>query len=179
MRFLVVFAFILLSSINTINSNVYLFKNELNSSKKLYYVILPFTTSEYLIPCGKFFNELEQFNLAKECVEKKVFKDKELSKTEINIPACFIISKQSPDVQSSKDGSYNFISFSIFSGGHIAGFYTDYDHTIYMVENLDITETYRHELQHYFLNLVTGDGNASHDHSIWKECEPPYWSPNK
>jgi hypothetical protein len=148
-----------------------------SNSKLLYYVLIPFTTEKYLIPCSKYFNEQEEFNKARQCVDRKVFTNNEMPKT-ITLPTCYIISKKSPDVETSKDKVFNFINFTILMKGGIVGFYLEENHSIFVVENIDDEMIYRHELQHYFLKLVEGDANAAHDHRIWQECEPPHYDPS-
>lgn len=130
------------------------------------------TTWNHLIPCGVYFNEIEEMNTALQCANKKVYIEDPIDESTV-IPRCFIISSASPDVYHRK--GYNFIFYNSFfgSGGVVGYFDTDTD-TVFVVENEDARKIYRHELQHFFLKLKGGTGGGHHQ-EIWKQCEAPYY----
>ena len=143
--------------------------------------LFPQSSWNDLEPCGKYFDETEEFRKARSCVNEKVWKDTQLTKNELDfpIPRCYIVKAQGPNVLS-KDG-INFIPVFDLSGiGAVVGVYQPETRTVFVVENTDAKMIYRHELQHYFLhehNPETSGGG--HDQEIWKQCEPPYYTPSK
>jgi hypothetical protein len=109
------------------------------------------TNWNHLTPCGIYFNEIEEMKKAVQCVNKKVYPDKQIPKDTV-IPRCFIISSSSPDVFSRDN--VNFIPlFSLFANSAILGYFNTDTNTLFVVENYDAAAIYRHELQHYFLKL--------------------------
>lgn len=131
-----------------------------------------------LKPCGVAFNEQEQFDQARECVNKKTWKKSPISST-LEIPRCFIVSASSPDVYSDKSKTFNFIPMvDMFSVGAVLGVYHPETRTVFIVENIDAAMVYRHETQHYMLHEHDPKTRgAGHDQDIWTDCEPPYYSP--
>lgn len=140
-------------------------------------ILLPFTKPEHLRTCEDYFDQAKLFEQTLSCANKSVFKSKPLKS--IKIPECYVISVNSPDVIVSPDGVFNFIGTSILLLNRIVGFYENQAKTLYLVETYDLPLIYRHELQHYFLDLAEGDGNGRHDHAIWDKCEPPYYQPSQ
>lgn len=142
--------------------------------------LFPNSSWNDLEPCGKFFDEQEEFRKARQCVNDNVWPDRQLSTNELDfpIPRCYIVKAHGPNVLS-KDG-INFIP--IFDGGGIGavvGVYQPETHTVYVVENVDAKMIYRHELQHYFLHEHDPEtSGGGHDQTIWQKCEPPYYTPS-
>lgn len=143
--------------------------------------LFPNSSWNDLEPCGKYFDETEEFRKARQCVNDNVWPDRTLDTNELEfpIPRCFIVKAHGPNVLS-KD-NINFIP--IFDGlgvGAVVGVYQPETRTVYVVENVDAPMIYRHELQHYFLHEhdpeTTGGG---HHQTIWQKCEPPYYEPSK
>lgn len=143
--------------------------------------LFPQSSWNDLVPCGQYFNEPEEFRVARSCVNQKVWSDRPLSENELDfpIPRCYVIKSQSPNVLS-KDG-INFLPIFDADGlGAVVGVYQPETRTVFVVENIDAAQVYRHELQHYFLHEhdpeTTGGG---HDQKIWEKCEPPYYEPSE
>lgn len=139
--------------------------------------LLPFSEWHDLRPCSEDMELVKEFETSLECSNREIF-SKAPYNQEIHpaIPSCWIVKVTSPDVHQTK--VFNYLNISMFTRDGIVGFYEDYNKTIYIVENTDAPHVWRHELQHYFLDLVTGDGNGNHDHDIWKKCLPRYYSPS-
>lgn len=141
------------------------------------YFLIPFTDWSQLKPCGEFFDEHEEYEASLSCSNKELFAKAPYNKTITPVlPRCYVITTSSPDVHQTP--LFNYVSLTMFTHDGIVGFYDDSDKTVYIVENTDAAMVYRHEVQHYFLDLVEGDGNGKHDHNIWKVCEPPYYEPS-
>lgn len=140
--------------------------------------LLPFTQWKHLKRCDEVFNMAEELNKALSCANDKVFSQEPYNEilTDFEIPTCYVITTSSPDVHQTP--VFNYIAENIFFGGKILGFYTEHDKTMYLVDNFDIKEIYRHEMQHYFLHIKDGSGNGSHDHKMWQVCEPGLYSPS-
>jgi len=143
--------------------------------------LIPNSSWNDLEPCGKYFDEQEQFRKARSCVNKEVWSESPLTENELEfpIPRCFIIKAQSPNILS-KDG-INFIPIFDQDGvGAIVGVYQPETRTVFVVENIDAPEVYRHELQHYFLHEHDPETEGGgHDQAIWQRCEPPYYEPSE
>jgi hypothetical protein len=142
--------------------------------------LFPQSSWNDLVPCGQYFNEVEEFRKARSCVNQNVWSDRPLTEDELEfpIPRCYVIKAQSPNVLS-KDG-INFLPIFDYNGlGAVVGVYQPETRTVFVVENIDAPQVYRHELQHYFLHEhdpeTTGGG---HDQPIWEKCEPPYYEPS-
>ena len=140
--------------------------------------ILPNTKWSHMKPCGQFFDEQKEFNRALQCVNTHVWHEKPLNK--VAIPRCFIVSASSPDVLSTKDKLFNFIPLqTLFGLGAVVGVYEPETMTVFVVENVDAAQVYRHELQHFFLHLYDPKtGGGGHHQDIWKKCEEPYYPPS-
>jgi hypothetical protein len=140
--------------------------------------IIPNTKWAHLKPCGVYFDEKENFKQALSCVNTKVWADNPLSE-ELVPPRCFVISTESLDVAST-ESAYNFVPVVTFTGiGAVVGFYHPETQTVYIVENIDADETYRHELQHWFLHLHDpSTAGSGHHQDIWQKCEGPYYKPS-
>lgn len=151
-------------------------------STRSFHVLLPLTKKEHLTKCSEVFNEKEIFNESLECSNKVFSKepyDKTLDPEDTfkNNPECFIVSKDSPDVMNASWGNY--INFTLLLQTGIVGFYDDETNTIFLIENYDQRLVYLHELQHFFLQVLVGDGDAPHASPVWKECLPAYFTPSE
>lgn len=142
--------------------------------------LIPNSSWNDLEPCGKYFDEQEEFRKARSCVNQKVWSDTPLTENELDfpIPRCFIVKAQSPNVLS-KDG-INFVPIFDYQGlGAVVGVYQPETRTVFVVENIDAPDVYRHELQHYFLHEHDPETQGGgHDQPIWEKCEPPYYEPS-
>lgn len=141
--------------------------------------IIPHTRWSHLRPCGAYLDEQEEFAAARQCVNSKVplFKKKPVPQTAL-VPRCFVITTDSPNVL--QGPSHNAIPIiDIFRGrmGGILGFYDSSTQTVYVVENVDVAQIYRHELQHHFQH-ITGH-TVNHEGEVWNKCEPPLYEPSK
>jgi hypothetical protein len=140
--------------------------------------LLPFTTWNQLKPCEEAFDVQEELKKALECSNKKFFnKDPYKIIIDMKTTACYVITKESPDLKHG-DG-YNYFSPNILNIERIMGFYDNQLDMMFISDTADIREIYRHEMQHYFLQKVFGDGDAEHKADIWKQCEEQYYNPNK
>ena len=141
--------------------------------------IMPDTRWSQLKPCGEFINEQKEFAKARQCVNEKVWPDSPIS-AEVNIPRCFVVTVSSPNVFRLPQTPFNFIPIRTPDGtGLVVGVYQPETRTIFLVENEDAAQTYRHELQHLFLHIhdpITQGGG--HFQKIWHECEGPYYVPS-
>jgi len=140
--------------------------------------ILPRTRWGNLKACNSYFDEIQEFNKARQCVNEKVYSENPIDEL-MTIPRCFVIPADSPDVFS-KDG-LNFLPLrSFFATGAVVGFYDTKTKTLFIVENIDAASTYRHELQHLFIHINEPESQGGgHHQDIWKKCEPPYYEPNE
>jgi len=142
--------------------------------------IIPNTRWDSLKPCGTAFDEQQEFNAARQCVNQKAWKDSPIS-LDLEIPRCFIITVNSPDVFGDESGTFNFIPITSMFGdvGAVLGVYQPATRTVYIVENVDAAQVYRHETQHYMLHIHSPEtGGGGHHQEIWHECEAPYYSPS-
>ena len=142
--------------------------------------LFPQSSWNDLVPCGQYFDEQEEFRKARSCVNQNVWSDRPLTENELDfpIPRCYVVKAQSPNVLS-KDG-VNFLPVFDYSGfGAVVGVYQPETRTVFVVENIDAPEVYRHELQHYFLHEHDPETQGGgHDQLIWEKCEPPYYEPS-
>jgi hypothetical protein len=137
---------------------------------------IPNTTWSQLRACGAYFDENEEYTRAFKCASPvlKEEYDKELSMS-LNPPRCFVIPWDAPDVQFVLTYKTNAIIHVMFGEIYIIlGFYLNSSDTIFLVENYDIAEIYRHELQHYFIDSLNLDRKLNNEHAgtIWEKCEP-------
>jgi len=130
----------------------------------------PYIRWEDVEPCSLYFDVEVEYKKATQCSKQFYPKGVDLIKP----PGCFIIKSNALGVMKGSDGNYLAYGFS-----QIKGFYEPEMLTTFIVEDPEITDTYRHEVQHHFLHLIEGDGNAAHDHPIWYICEPPYYTPSE
>jgi len=174
--FLVLVLFILFPSTTFTNN---LEAISLKPTRKLINFLIPFTKSDHLSPCSNYFNVEEEYYKSLSCSNKKVFSKESYNKTlkDLVIPQCFVITTKSPDVVQTK--ALNYLNSTVLSNDGIVGFYDEKTKAIYIVENFDAPMIWRHELQHYFLDLVDKDANGSHDHTIWQRCEPKNYQISK
>lgn len=147
--------------------------------------LFPSATWNDLEPCGLHFDEQKEFERALQCVNKKVWIDSPLVKEEhTHIPRCFILRASSSDVFNHPDVGFNFLpTFSIsprgVEVGAVVGVYQPETRTVFIVENVDAPDVYRHELQHYFLHMHDPEtGGSGHYQEIWHQCEAPYYTPS-
>lgn len=139
--------------------------------------VIPDTSWSHMRPCGEMFDEQKEFGRSLQCVNSNVFPDSPV--VGVLLPRCFIVSSSSPDVVRHQEAAFNAILLvDLFDINLIVGFYEPETETVFVVENEDAAATYRHELQHHFLHLKVGGGNASHSHEIWQKCESPHYVPS-
>lgn len=140
-------------------------------------MFIPNTRWSHLAPCGVLFDEQEEFQKAKSCVNTFVWPESPID--EELIPRCFIVTTSSPDVHSTPTGFNGIIVRTLGGYGAIVGFYQPETKTIFIIENIDADQVYRHELQHFFLHLHDPESQGlGHFQDIWQQCEPPYYSPS-
>jgi hypothetical protein len=151
------------------------------TNHEIIHELFPNSSWNDLSPCGLYFNEQEEFRIARSCVNEKVWSKRPLTSNEKDfpIPRCYVIKAHSPNIISSK--GINFLPLFDYSGlGAVVGVYQPETRTVFVVENIDAPMVYRHELQHYFLHehdpITEGGG---HDQEIWQKCEPPYYTPSE
>lgn len=137
---------------------------------------------DHVKPCGAFFQEKSEFDKAKTCSNAAF--QKELNKTipeNLVIPRCFVISKASPQVSYSPLYKMNAVLLRNFIQMFaIVGLYEPESHTIFLVENYDLTKIYRHELQHYFQHIVEPALiERNHEGLVWDVCEPRTYTPSE
>lgn len=154
------------------------FRVKRTAQHPLIHPIIPNTRWEHLKPCGIMFNEQKEFDAARQCVNDNVWPLNPIS-SELLPPRCFIVSVESPDVFGIP--AFNFIPLVDITGtGAIVGVYQPETHTVFVVENVDAAMVYRHELQHYFLHVHDpSSGGRGHFQSIWKRCEPGFYTPSE
>lgn len=144
---------------------------------------IPKTRWGQLEPCGAHFDEIKEYNKAKQCVNEKVWPEAAGGAiTQEYPPRCFVVPAQSADIYRIVDGGYNaIIVFDPIHGiGGVVGFYDPNTRTVFVVENEDAPRIYRHELQHFFLHLYTPETRGGgHYQKIWKECETAYYEPSE
>ena len=142
--------------------------------------LFPNSSWNDLEPCGKHFDETEEFRKARSCVNEKVWPESKLNENELEfpIPRCFIVKAQGPNVMS-RNG-VNFLPIIDPMGiGAIVGVYQPETRTVFVVENIDAPLVYRHELHHYFLHEHDPETQGGgHDQTIWERCEPPFYTPS-
>lgn len=136
---------------------------------------------DHVKPCGAFFREEKEFETAKLCSDAAL--KKELNKSipsDLVIPRCFVVLKSSPQVSYSPLYKMNAILLRGFVRMFaIVGLYEPSSHTIFLVENYDLTMIYRHELQHYFQHIVEPALiEKNHEGLIWDMCEPRTYTPS-
>lgn len=154
------------------------------AQQEMIHDLFPNTKWQHLKPCGTLFDEQEQFQEALQCVNEKVWPTSPIRSTEVFdtiAPRCYIVSVDSPDVAGTRE--FNFLPIvNPFTGqiGAVVGVYQPETRTVFVVENVDAKQVYRHELQHYFLHVhdpITQGGG--HYQNIWKQCEAPYYTPSE
>lgn len=140
--------------------------------------LFPKSNWDDLTPCGAYFNEQEEYNKALQCVNEKVYPDNHISNK--TIPRCFVVKSTSPDVYFKENMGFNFIPIiSPYGIGAVVGVYQPETKTVFLIENVDVKNIYRHELQHFFLHIhVEGSDGGGHNQEIWNKCEPPYYEPS-
>jgi hypothetical protein len=137
--------------------------------------LIPLTTEDHLISCEDYLDYDLEFHNALSCSSTNALP--ELNHTPIEKPECYIIKEESPDVRSG--ALFNSVSTGLIFRDHIVGFYEDTSKILYIVENTDAPMILRHELQHYFLDIVKGNADARHVHKIWFTCEEGYYTPSE
>lgn len=155
------------------------------TDKQIIHELFPNSSWNDFEPCGKYFNEQEEFNKALSCVNTKVWPETPITSAEqAHIPRCFIVKAGGPDIFT-KDGlGFNFVPVMDVSPagiaiGAIVGVYQPETRTVFIVENIDAPAIYRHELQHYFLHSHNPETEGGgHHQSIWQKCEAPYYTPS-
>jgi len=97
---------------------------------------------------------------------------------DIELPSCYVIHENAPVIFN--DLRDNYIPL-LHPAGYIMpvlGLYSKTEKMIILVEHIDVEEVYRHEVQHFLLDVLEEKGtnyNAEgpHSHKIWQECLPP------
>jgi len=139
---------------------------------------LPNTTWDHIKPCGLYFDEIEEFNKANSCASEKVWPNDRL--TNVGLPACYVITNQSPDIL-----RVGLVNVAVYRVGNIAlgailGFYNTGTQQIFLTENIDIKEIYRHEVQHHLLQIHPRQHEiGNHDHDIFQKCESRTYTRSK
>lgn len=134
-------------------------------------IFSPNTKWQHMTPCGVYFDEAEELKKTLECANTKVWKKNPVPN--IKIPRCFVVTAASPDV--TNDRGFNVMV--IMNAFMAVGYFDTETDTLFVVENIDAAKIYRHELQHLFLQIQTGNGGG-HDQPVWELCEPPYYMPS-
>lgn len=140
--------------------------------------LLPLTTKEQVADCSKYFNLEKEYTNALSCANSIVF-----SKEPYNIiltikpPECKLITIKSKDIIYDEEEEYFYIPYGLFRPSKIVGFYEK--GTVYIVENKDAHLVYSHEVNHYFLEYLIGNGDSLHLNKIWYTCQTPYYTPPK
>jgi hypothetical protein len=138
--------------------------------------LIPNTTWDEVVSCSYYFNESEEFAKAISCANQLWMIP---LRTSMELPKCYVITHKSKDISSSNNQNYVIfppnlpypLAIKIF------GVYQPETKTIFIVDNPDVKDIYRHELQHYFLHKkYPWTCGMGHDQEIWKVCEPPYHS---
>lgn len=145
---------------------------------------LPHIKWKQVEPCSKHLNETVEWQKTLECASK-VFSESEIRLlTTKSLPECYVIKEEAPGVFKTRTNNY----IPVFNPGTktfgaVLGVYDQKTTIIFLVENYDINDTYRHEAQHYIftqLNKEAQDrGITAHSHDIWEECEPAYYKPSR
>lgn len=134
---------------------------------------LPNTTWLHVKPCALFFEEIDLLEETLQCANERVWPDEPLKLADVGIPACHVISRESPDIM-----RIGLLNVAVYRIGHVAfgailGFYDTMLHETFIVENLDMKAVYRHEIQHHLLNKhPTHSEIGDHNHPIFQACEP-------
>lgn len=157
-------------------------------TQALVFDLMPNTLWKHIEPCGAHFDEATNFIQARQCVDKALEENGDTKLIEdISLPTCYVITNRSPDVI--RDGIVNYAVLSTPSlFGHVVvatilGFFDPTTENIFVVENIDIEEIYRHELQHYLLRIagieIDNDGSTIHTHHTYDVCERRTYTPSK
>ena len=146
--------------------------------------ILPYIKWKHVKPCSKVLNQELEWKNTLMCASK-VFTKKEMKKLRAQkLPECYVMSEKTP-------GIFKAPSFNYLPGydpresrfGATLGLYATESERIFLVENYDILQIYRHELQHHMFRILGRDkedtGITAHTHKIWSTCEPPTYTPSK
>jgi hypothetical protein len=131
------------------------------------YKKLGYTMEEHIEPCSAQIEVQNEYIEALKCMKHAGMQIGPYLEWLPKIPECYIIKRESPDVFSGKHN--NFIRLRAL-GGKVLGFYTYPSQKIFLVENSDMVETWRHEVQHYVLDVLNIK-DKDHSHLIWAICE--------
>lgn len=160
-------------------------KGNYPGSNYMIHELFPHATWNDLEPCGLHFDEQKEFNRALQCVNKNVWpKSPIVDSTVTHLPRCFVVKARSSDVYTKPELGFNFIpifepTLGGLAVGAVVGVYQPETRTVFIVENVDAPEIYRHELQHYFLHAHNPETEGGgHHQDIWKKCEAPYYEPS-
>lgn len=129
---------------------------------------IPRTKVEDLTSCHKVLKTQELFDEAITCVSASLPKASEINK----LPRCYVLSDTSGDVKQGQ--KFNFIN--LLGVKFVLGFYEPVNKTIYLVSDPSNSDTYKHEVQHYILDLLLQDADAAHSNIIWSTCEEAHYS---
>jgi len=146
--------------------------------------LLPFTTWEHIKPCGAYLNESAEFTQSLSCTNLALAMNGDpydLSTEAIPIPACYVITADAGDVVRSGLVNVAVLKYGPMALGAILGFFDPESYRIFIVENIDMDEVYRHEVQHYLLTLVglELEQETVHTHLVWDVCESRTYSPSQ
>lgn len=133
--------------------------------------LIPLTLPKHLVPCDRAIDTASEFKRALDCSKGAI----PGLPSDLAPPSCFLISASSPDVYRAPEG-FNFITTGIDMRFQVVGFYDRESRTVYVVENQEAPQIFRHELQHYFLDAV-GLVDLGHKHEVFNTCEPAYFTP--
>jgi hypothetical protein len=149
-------------------------------STSLIHELLAKTEWKHLEPCGAHFNERKNFEESLSCTNKALKETgvEEVSRN-VSIPTCYVITSRSPDVVRAGLVNLAIFSWATPTGriaiGAVLGFFIPDSEHIFVVENIDVEEIYRHELQHYFLKIAgveqTDKPETIHSHHTYDVCE--------
>lgn len=122
-----------------------------------------------LIPCRQVLDEPKLYNEARQCTEISYKKPIKLP-----LPKCYILPADCKLVSLTPYGN----ALNINEHTNILAWYTSKKQMIVIVENTrEIMQfAYKHEAQHYFLDLLTGDGDGKHESLLWSRCIPAHYS---
>ena len=142
------------------------------------YPKLFFTKRIHVVECSKMFNAEQEYWRSFACTlksDESLYAPVSEKWDELkHIPECSIILSESPDVISGK--YINYVQLG-FQGGHVLGFYVLRSKNTFIVQNFDMEQVWRHEVQHHILNVLNIED--SHSHAVWSTCEPRYYTASK
>jgi len=138
-----------------------------------------FVQWKHVSPCSDYLNEVEQYKQTIKC-SSEVFTGEEIRKLkDLDLPECYVIHEDAPVIFHDSHDNYIPIFHPFGYVMPVLGLYSSNKQLILLVEHVDLEEVYRHEIQHFLLDILEKDADGGHVHDIWKECEPPTHSASK